>query len=105
MLVLVATSVGAAARGDGPGRIKVTVGDNFYQPNVIRVHADDEIVFTNAGRQLHAMTLIGHERDLDEAYVQPGKAQTFRVRLPAGEYVLGCNIHLDMKARVIVDAQ
>jgi hypothetical protein len=53
---------------------------------------------------LPAMTLIGHERDLDEAYVRPGQTQTFRVRLAAGEYVLGCNIHFDMKARMIVDA-
>jgi plastocyanin len=92
------------ARAAGPGRIEVSVGDNFYRPNVIRVRPEAEIVFTNTGRQLHAMTLIGHERDLDEAYVRPGNSHTFRVRLAAGEYVLGCNIHLDMKARLIVDA-
>jgi plastocyanin len=93
------------ARAAGPGRIEVSVGDNFYRPDVIRVRPEGEIVFTNTGRQLHAMTLIGHERDLDEAYVRPGNSHTFRVRLAAGEYVLGCNIHLDMKARVIVDPQ
>jgi hypothetical protein len=31
------------------------------------------------------MTLIGHERDLDEAYVRPGQTQTFRVRPAAGD--------------------
>jgi plastocyanin len=105
MLALMAATVGARAGGESPGRLDVTVGDNFYQPNVIRVRPEAEIRFTNAGRQLHAMTLIGHERDLDEAYVRPGQTQTFRVRLAAGEYVLGCTIHLDMKARVIVDSQ
>src|SRR5262245_49755145 len=73
MCALVAATVGAVARANSPGRIEVSVGDNFYRPNVIRVRPDAEIVFTNTGRQLHAMTLIGHERDLDEAYVRPGK--------------------------------
>jgi plastocyanin len=101
----VAATVGAAARADSPGRIEVSVGDNFFRPNVIRVDPDAEIVFANTGRQLHAMTLIGHERELDAAYLRPGNTYTFRVRLGAGQYVLGCNIHLDMTARLIVDAQ
>jgi hypothetical protein len=49
MLALMAATVGARAGGESPGRLDVTVSDNFYQPNVIRVRPEAEIRFTNAG--------------------------------------------------------
>lgn len=85
-------------------RIEVEVGDNYYKPEVIRVKAGDLIVFTNKGKQLHSMTLIDHEDLLDEAYIDPGQTFTFAVpnSLPPGEYPLGCNVHMDMKGKIVV---
>jgi plastocyanin len=86
-------------------RIAVDVGDNYYQPAVIRVKAGDLIVFTNKGQQLHSLTLIDHEQLLDAAYLDPGKTFTFTVSngLQPGQYVLGCNIHVEMQGRIIVE--
>ena len=93
-----------SAQGTGQ-RIGVEVGDNYYKPEVVRVKAGDLIVFTNDGKQLHSLTLIDHESLLDEAYLDPGKTFSFTVPngLQPGQYVLGCNIHVDMQGRMIIE--
>jgi plastocyanin len=106
-ILLLGTSVNVdvlSAQGTGQ-RIAVEVGDNFYKPAVVRVKAGDLIVFTNNGKQLHSLTLIDHESLLDEAYVDVGKTFSFTVPngLQPGEYVLGCNIHVDMQGRMIIE--
>jgi plastocyanin len=90
----------------GTGRqITVEVRDNYYQPEVIRVKAGDLIVFTNKGKQLHSLTLVDHEQLLDAAYLDPDKTFTFTVPngLQPGPYVLGCNIHVEMQGRIIIE--
>jgi plastocyanin len=86
-------------------QIAVEVGDNYYQPAVVRVKAGDLIVFTNIGKQLHSLTLIDHEQLLDAAYLDTGKTFTFTVStgLQPGPYVLGCNIHVDMQGRIVIE--
>jgi plastocyanin len=86
-------------------RVEVDIGDNYYDPEVIRVKRGDVLVFTNRGRQLHALTLIGREAELDQAYLDPGKRFAFPVSLPPGEYVLGCNIHLQMRGKIVVETR
>jgi plastocyanin len=104
---LLGTSVNVGILGarEAGRRIAVEVGDNYYKPAVIRVETGDLITFTNNGKQLHSLTLIDHEPLLDEAYLDPGKTFTFAVPngLPPGEYVLGCNIHVDMQGRIIIE--
>jgi plastocyanin len=86
-------------------QIAVEVGDHYYKPAVIRVRTGDLIVFTNNGKQLHSLTLIDHEQLLDAAYLDPGKTFTFTVpnRLQPGQYALGCNIHVEMQGRMIIE--
>jgi plastocyanin len=86
-------------------RIAVEVGDNYYKPEVIRVKAGDSIVFSNQGKQLHSLTLVDHEELLNEAYLDPGKTFTFVVPngLQPGLYILGCNIHVEMQGRLVVE--
>jgi plastocyanin len=93
-----------SAQGTGQ-QIAVEVGDNYYKPAVVRVKTGDLIAFTNNGKQLHSLTLIDHEPLLDEAYLDPGKTFAFTVPngLQPGEYVLGCNIHVDMQGRMIIE--
>jgi plastocyanin len=106
-ILLLGTSVNAgvlSAQGTGQ-QIAVEVGDNYYKPATIHAKAGDLIAFTNNGKQLHSLTLIDHEPLLDEAYLDPGKTFTFTVPngLQPGEYVLGCNIHVDMQGRMIIE--
>jgi plastocyanin len=93
-----------SAQGTGQ-RIAVEVGDNYYKPAVIHVKTGDLMVFTNNGKQLHSLTLIDHEPLLNEAYLDPAKTFTFTVPngLHPGQYVLGCNIHVDMQGRMIIE--
>jgi plastocyanin len=93
-----------SAQGTGQ-QSAVEVGDNFYKPAVVRVKTGDLIAFTNNGKQLHSLTLIDHEPLLNEAYLDPGKTFTFTVPdgVQPGEYVLGCNIHVDMQGRMIIE--
>jgi plastocyanin len=92
------------AQGTGQ-RLAVEVGDNYYKPAVIHVKTGDLVVFTNNGKQLHSLTLIDHEPLLNEAYLDPGKTFSFTVPngLQPGPYVLGCNIHVDMQGRMIIE--
>lgn len=85
--------------------VAVEVRDNYYKPQIIRVKPGDIIVFSNKGRQLHSMTLIDHEDLLDQAYIDPGMSFSFVMpnSLIPGEYALGCNVHVTMKARIIVE--
>ncbi len=103
-LVLLAMSSPAALAAGR--RFEVHMGDDYYQPDVVRVEAGDTIVFVNKGKQLHSPTLIDHEDVLDQEFVKPD--QTFSLVVPAalapGEYPLGCNIHIDMKAKIVVQA-
>jgi plastocyanin len=93
-----------SAQGTGQ-LIAVEVGDNYYKPAAIQVKTGDLMVFTNNGKQLHSLTLVNHESLLDEAYLDPGKTFSFTVPngLQPGQYVLGCNIHVAMQGRMIVE--
>ena len=84
--------------------VEVVLKDNFFDPPVITVHPGDTIVFRNQGRQLHAVTLIDHEEVLDQGFTEPQKSLTFVVpkALPPGEYILGCNVHMTMRGKLIV---
>jgi plastocyanin len=97
-------NVGVLSAPEKGRQTAVEVGDNYYRPEGIRVQTGDVIVFTNNGKQLHSLTLIDHESLLDEAYLDPGKTFSFTVpnSLPPGEYVLACNIHVDMQGRMII---
>jgi plastocyanin len=104
-LLWISVNVGALSAREPARRIEVDVGDNYYQPAVIRVKAGDLMVFTNKAKQLHSPTLVDHEQLLDEAYLDPGNTFAFAVPngLQPGSYVLGCNIHVEMQGRIIVE--
>jgi plastocyanin len=104
--ILVSIGAGPAVAQAPERRIEVTAGDDYYQPNVAHVRVGDTIVFVNRGMQLHSSKLIDHEDLLDQAYVKPGQMVSFVVpdTLPPGTYTLGCNVHVDMTAKIVVDA-
>ncbi|MCI0528949.1 MAG: cupredoxin domain-containing protein [Nitrospira sp.] len=86
--------------------IEVILKDNFFEPKLIRVKPGDTIQFKNLGKQLHSVTLVGHEEILDQLYIDPGKSFSFVVPkdMKPGEYPLGCNIHMGMKGKIEVNA-
>ena len=95
---------GAEAAGDKP--LEVVLKDNLFEPSRVRVQPGATIIFRNLGKQLHAVTLIGHEAILDQGFIDPQKSLTFVVPkdMSPGEYTLGCNIHVDMKGTLVVEA-
>jgi plastocyanin len=86
---------------------EILVKDNLYAPSVIQVKPGSTMVFYNQGKQLHSVTLVGHEDILDQEFIDPGKSFTFAVPadMAPGEYSLGCNIHVDMKGTLVVRAR
>lgn len=82
------------------------LGPFGYGKHSVVADGSGTIVFVNRGTQLHSPTLIDHEDLLDQAYVKPGQMVSFVVpdTLPPGTYTLGCNVHVDMTAKIVVDA-
>jgi len=96
----------AGAGGATTHTINMVKG-HLFQPTVTHVKAGDTIIFDNKDKDLHALTLTGHEKLLEEEYVDPGKQFHFQVPRGAkpGMWPLDCFIHLNMKAKIIVDAK
>ncbi len=96
--------LGSLAFAAAARTVEVVLKDNFFDPPVITVHPGYTIVYRNQGRQLHAVTLIDHEDVLDQGFTEPQKSLTFVVpkAMPPGEYTLGCNIHMTMRGKLIV---
>lgn len=78
---------------------------HVFAPEVTRVRPGDTIMFVNKDKDLHALTLQGHEDLLDEEYVDPGKRFHFVVPADAqpGDWVLNCYIHVDMQAKIVIE--
>lgn len=83
------------------------VKGNLFQPIVTHVKPGDTIIFDNKDKELHALTLEGHEKLLDEEYVDPGKKFKFKVPADArpGIWPLNCFIHVDMHGKIVVDGK
>ncbi len=96
----------AGAGGTTAHTINMVKG-HLFKPAVTHVKPGDTIIFDNIDKDLHALTLVGHEKLLEEEYVDPGKQFHFRVPVDAkpGTWPLDCFIHLNMKAKIIVDGK
>jgi len=81
------------------------VKGRLFQPAVTHVKPGDTILFDNKDTDLHALTLDGHEKLLDEEYVDPGHQFRFHVPKDAkpGTWLLNCYIHVDMHGKIVVE--
>jgi plastocyanin len=95
----------AGAGNTGEHVINMVTG-HLFQPVVTLVKPGDTIIFDNKDKDLHALTLAGHEKLLEEEYIDPGKQFRFKVPEDAdsGTWLLDCYIHINMKAKIIIDA-
>lgn len=84
--------------------VEVKLHHHRFLPGAIKVHPGDQVIFRNEDPDLHSVVLIDHEEALRETFVEPGQTFVFVVpeSVKPGEYVLGCTIHVDMRARFVV---
>jgi len=71
----------------------VTMMDNFFEPPCIAVSSTQSLILTNAGNQLHNLSVDGGDVDID---VEPGEeAETGEIGsdLAAGTYRSFCEYH------------
>ena len=85
------STAGAAAPAQASGKVKVTVGDNFYKPKELEVVAGTKVVWTNKGKILHNVT-----PDKGKAYgtqkLGTGSSYSYTFKKP-GEYGYYCSFH------------
>ncbi len=82
---------GAAA---GPVReVTVSMGDFFYQPNVITVESGKiKFVLTNVGATAHRFSIQGGGVTESSRNVGAGRDGLLEVELPPGTYKIGCTL-------------
>jgi len=95
-----------AGGGEASHEIDMVKG-HLFKPAVTHVRPGDAILFINRDKDLHSLSLPGREKLLDEEFIDPGHQFRFHVPKDAkpGTWPLACTIHLEMKARIIVDAK
>ncbi len=104
-MLTVAPGFGSIERAvAGPRTVEVVMKDHRFEPGVIEVRSGDTVHFRNVDSDLHSVRLVGHEDVLDEEYIDPGQSFGFTIPLAMepGEYRLGCTIHVDMTATILV---
>ena len=81
------------------------VEGHLFEPRTATVHPGDTIVFRNVDKDLHALTLLGHEDLLDNVFLDPGQRYTFQIPadMPPGSLDLRCTIHIDMTGTIVVE--
>ena len=96
---------GSNGGNDGPVSFDVTMGDNYYQPNVFTVKAGQKVTFhfRNEGAAVHNMLIAGADNKFntgDDALSEPreipsGGTGTLEWTAPdkAGEIDLKCEFH------------
>lgn len=81
------------------------IDGHLFQPDEVHVRPGSKILFRNEDKDLHSLTLLGQEDLMDEVYIDPGKEHVFIMPSDTGSQTLelGCNIHIAMKGKIIVD--
>lgn len=92
----------AAEREDA---VILMVDGHLFQPDEVHVRPGSRILFRNEDKDLHSLTLLGHEDLMDEVYIDPGKEHVFTMPsdMKPQTLELGCNIHIAMKGKIVVD--
>ena len=90
---------------DGPFSFNVSMGDNFYEPNVFRVKAGQEVTFRleNEGAAVHNMLIAGADNKFnteDDALSEPREIRSggtgsleWTATDKAGEIKVRCEFH------------
>jgi plastocyanin len=76
-----------------------SVGDFFYDPEVVRAAVGEPLHWTNNGRIPHTVTAL--DGSFDSGILRGGESFTLRVDQP-GEYAFTCTLHPDMIGTLVV---
>jgi plastocyanin len=75
----------------------VTMGDDFFSPQKVKVGEGDRVTWVNGGLSDHTVKFKGEKNKI----VNPGE-QTGRKFKEAGRFKYGCTLHPVMVGKVIV---
>lgn len=94
------------AEAQGGKDVEVFMVDgHLFSPEVVHVHQGSRVIFRNCDKDLHALTITGHEDLLDEVYLE--KEQEYVLAIPVGmpsqTLELRCSIHMEMRAKIIIE--
>lgn len=95
-----------SAEAQGGKDVEVFMVDgHLFSPEVVRVHRGSRVIFRNRDKDLHALTLAGHEDLLDEVYLEKGQEYVLAIPedMPSQTVELRCSIHIEMKAKMIIE--
>lgn len=84
-----------------PARKEMEQKDTEFQPRALWVRAGDTVQFTNRDNFYHNVFSPGSESGFDLGLYRGGVAKTVELAHP-GEIEVYCNIHPNMKAKVLV---
>ena len=81
------------------------VDGHLFSPEIVHVHRGSKVIFRNRDKDLHALTLTGHEDLLDEVYLEKGQEYILAVPedMPSQTSELRCSIHMEMRAKIIIE--
>jgi plastocyanin len=89
------TSAGSGATKSAP--VKVSMGDNFFDPVTVKVPVRGKVVWTNDGKIRHNVAFGGAL--LGGGDVQPGGTVSRKFKR-AGKFPYVCTLHAGMKGTV-----
>ena len=94
----------AAAQGDKGVEVFMVKG-HLFSPEVVHVRRGSRVIFSNRDKDLHALTLTGHENLLDEVYLEKGQEHVLTVPedIPQQTLEIRCSIHMEMRAKIVVE--
>jgi plastocyanin len=94
---LAAGLLAAGATVSSAGSSAVSMGDNFFDPQKIKVGKGEKVTWTNDGKNDHTVKFKGEKNQ----FVSPGD-QTSRKFKDTGKFAYRCTIHSEMTGKVVV---
>jgi len=94
----------AAAEEDKDVEVFMVKG-HLFSPEAVHVRRGYRVIFSNRDKDLHALTLTGHEDLLDEVYLEKGQEYilTMPEDMPPQTLELRCFIHMEMRAIIVIE--
>src|SRR3990170_4889075 len=104
LAILFIMSGPTAAEGDKDVEVFMVKG-HLFSPEAVHVRRGSKVIFSNRDKDLHAITLTGHEDLLDEVYLEKGQEYilTMPEDMPSQTSELRCSIHMEMRAKIIIE--
>ena len=94
------------AEAQGGKDVEILMVDgHLFSPEVVHARLGSKVTFRNRDKDLHALTLTGHEGLLDEVFLEKGQEYMLAIPgdMPPQTLELRCSIHMEMSAKIIIE--